>query len=255
MRFHIRSLDNMRFNIRNLDKKQLAPQEPVTTSSFQEAACSSSLSTKALDSTNFEDDSLTTRDLQTGNFSASSLAEESFTQATSETAAWKTRPSAQQLQRQQLGRHFALAASKKAASKRAAWKTAASKTAAWKTAAWKTAASKTAAWNRAASQTAAWKKRPSPTAASKQQLPREQLESSFQEDSLADKSFQRTASTTELSELQRTALHTELAQLERNSFRHTALTQAASSLALESPASSFELSPAQLCSQSTELQL
>ena len=39
--------------------------------------------------------------------------------------------------------------------------------------------------------------------------------SSFQEDSLADKSFQRTASTTELSELERTTLHTELAELER----------------------------------------
>ena len=44
------------------------------------------------------------RELQTGNFSNSSLEEETFRKATSETAAWKTRPSAQQLQRKQLGK-------------------------------------------------------------------------------------------------------------------------------------------------------
>ena len=44
------------------------------------------------------------RELQTGNFSNSSLEEETFRKATSETAAWKTRLSAQQLQREQLGK-------------------------------------------------------------------------------------------------------------------------------------------------------
>ena len=81
-------------------------------------------------------------------------------------------------------------------------------------------------------------------------------DSSFPEDSLADKSFQRTASTTELAQLQRrtsstelaelerTALHTELAQLERNSSREKAL---------ESPASSLELTTAQLCFSTASL--
>ena len=102
-------------------------------------------------------------------------------------------------------------------------------------------------------------------------------DSSFQEDNLANKSFQRPASTTELSQLQRrtsttelsqlqkrtlttelaalerTTLHTELAQLECKSFRQRALTKATSSLALESPASSFELSPAQLCYKEASL--
>ena len=75
---------------------------------------------------------------------------------------------------------------------------------------------------------------------------------------MAGKSFQRRTSTTELSQLQattlppelaeleRTALHTELEQLESTSVRRAALTEAALSLALESPASSLELDTAQL---------
>ena len=69
--------------------QQLALQEQWTPSSFQEAACSSSLSTKALDNTNFQD---------------SSLTEETFRQATSQPAAWQKRASDRQLLRQQLGR-------------------------------------------------------------------------------------------------------------------------------------------------------
>ena len=44
------------------------------------------------------------RDLQKGNFRDSSLEEETFSKAASTTAAWKTRPSAKQLQRKQLGK-------------------------------------------------------------------------------------------------------------------------------------------------------
>ena len=103
--------------------KQLALQEQWTTNSFQETACSSSLSTKALDSNNFQD---------------SSLTEETFSKATSKKTPWKKRPSARQLQRpqldeenfaesslhgtlpsqlgrQRLERHFAFAASQTAA--------------------------------------------------------------------------------------------------------------------------------------------
>ena len=75
---------------------------------------------------------------------------------------------------------------------------------------------------------------------------------------MAGKSFQRRTSTTELSrlqattlptelaELERPALHTELEQLESTSLRQAALTEAALSLALESPTSSLELDTAQL---------
>ena len=66
MTFHIRSLDPMTFHIRSLDPMSFHIR----------SLDNSSLSTKALDSTNFQDDSLT---------------EETFTQATSETAAWKTK--------------------------------------------------------------------------------------------------------------------------------------------------------------------
>ena len=86
-------ISEMRFHIRSLDKKQLAPQEPVTTSSFQEqlvpAECRQS--------------SLTPR-TSTSLLSKSSLEEETFSKAVSTTAAWKTRPSAKQLQRKQLGK-------------------------------------------------------------------------------------------------------------------------------------------------------
>ena len=216
MRFHIRSLDNMRFHIRSLDNsslsgqlsidladsmsqtkekesslttaseatlqrvpqiqlcrdsfQQLALQEQLTTSSFQETACSSSLSTKALDSNNFQD---------------SSLTEETFSKTTSKTAAWEQRPSARQLQRQQLDeenfaesslngtlpsqlgrqqleRHFAFAAS----------------------------------------QTAAW------------QLSFEQPSFQTRTSTTELAQFERRVLTTELSQLERTALTTELAQLQ-----------------------------------------
>ena len=154
----------------------MARQEPFRTSSFQEAACSSSLSTKTFDSNNFQD---------------SSLTEETFSKTTSQTAAWQKRASDRQLLRQQLGRRdlqkatfrdssledetFSTAASKQAAwkrhfalapSKRAAFNRAASKQAAWtrhfalapsKRAALNRGASKRTAWKTAASKTAAWK--------------------------------------------------------------------------------------------------
>ena len=200
----------------------MARQEPFRTSSFPEAACSSSLSTETLDSNNFQDSSLTEetfskttpqtaawqkrasdrqllreqlgrRDLQKGTFRDSSLEDETFNRAASKQAAWK--------------RHFALAPSKRAAlnraaSKRTAWKRAAWKTAAWKTAASKTAASKTAAWKTAASQTTAW------------QLSLEQPSFQTRTSRTELVQLQRTL-TTELSEPERTALHTELAELER----------------------------------------
>ena len=200
------------------------------------------------------------------------MAEESFRQATSQTAAWQKRPSERHLQRQQLGRrdlqhssfkasslekalclstfeessfqqssfeekrHFALAPSK-----RTAWKTAASKTAAWKTAASKTAASKTAAWKTAASQTTAW------------QLSLEQPSFQTRTSRTELVQLQRRTLTTELSEPERTALHTELAELERPALTtelaqlQTSRFEESSFDSLDSPAAEKAASTAQLC--------
>ena len=65
------------------------------------------------------------------------------------------------------------------------------------------------------------------------------------QDSLTGQNFQTSTSTTELSQLQATPLPTELEQLECTSLRQTALSKAALSSALKSPASRLELHPAQ----------
>ena len=213
--------------------KQLALQEQWTTSSFQEAACSSSLSTKALDSKSFQEDSVTA---------------ETYSQETSKKAAWKKRPSGRQLRRQQLGRsHFQQGSF--------------------------TASSLTEeTFRQATSKTAPWKKRPSARQLQRPQLDeedfsesslhgtlpsqlgRQQLERHFAwQLSLEQPSFQTRTSSTELSQLERTALTTELSQLER-----TALTTELAQLqpssfgessfdSLESPASEKAASTAQLC--------
>ena len=239
--------------------QQMARQEPFRTSNFQRTACSSSLSTKTLDSNNFQD---------------SSLTEETFSKTTSQTAAWQKRASDRQLLRQQLGRrdlqkgtfrdsnledetfnraaskqaawkrHFALAPSKRAAlnraaSKRTAWTTAASKTAAWKTAASKTTASKTAAWKTAASQTTAW------------QFSLEQPSFQTRTSRTELVQLQRSTLTTVLSEPERTALHTELAELERP----TLTTELAQLEASSFEESNFELTTAQLCGREASFPL
>ena len=93
MRFHIRSLDNMSFHIWSLDKKQLPLQEQVTTRSFQEQLVPAEC----------RQNSLTPR-TSTSLLSKSSLEAETFRKATSQTAAWKQPLSARQLPSQQLGR-------------------------------------------------------------------------------------------------------------------------------------------------------
>ena len=158
--------------------QQLGLPEQWTTNNFQETTCSSSLSTKALDSNNFQDGSmeeetfrqatsktaawqkrpsdrqlprqqLGRRDLQTGNFSDSSLAEETFRQATSQTAAWKRKPSERQLQRQQLGRGDLQNGN------------------------FRDSSLEEETFNKAASTTAPWKKRPSASQLQRQQLAEE----------------------------------------------------------------------------------
>ena len=121
------------------------------------------------------------RDLQQDNFSDSSLAEESFRQATSPTAAWKKRPSQRQLQRQQLGRRDLPHSSFKESSLKGTFAFAA-----WKTTAWQLSLEQ-----------ASFQRRTSTTELSE---------------------LERTALHTELAELQRPALTTELAQLQTNSF-------------------------------------
>ena len=73
---------------RELPEAQLEDRTSARTP-FQTAACREEL--------------LSSRDLHQDSFSANSLTEESFSPATSQTAALRTRPSDRQLQRQQLG--------------------------------------------------------------------------------------------------------------------------------------------------------
>ena len=119
------------------------------------------------------------RDLQTGNFSNSSLAEETFNKTTSQTAAWQKRASDKQLLQQQLGRRELEKGNFRDSS--------------LEEETFSAAASKKTAWKRHFAfpvwQTGAW-----------------QL-------SLAE--LQTRTLTPELSQLERTALHTELAELKR----------------------------------------
>ena len=95
-------LGNSQLDTENFD--QLTLKEPLGRRNFRKATSKTAAWQKRASDRQLLRQQLGRRELQTGNFSDSSLAEESFRQATSQTAAWKKRPSERQLQRQQLGR-------------------------------------------------------------------------------------------------------------------------------------------------------
>ena len=142
------------------------------------------------------------RDLQQDSFQDSSSTEETFSETTSQTAAWQKRASDRQLLPQQLGRRDLHKGNFRDSS--------------LEEETFSTAASKKAAWKRhfalATTQSAAW------------QLSLEQPSFQTRTSRIEPLELQRRTSSTELSELERTALHTELAELERPALT-TALAQ------------------------------
>ena len=176
------------------------------------------------------------RDLQNGNFDQSSLEEETFNEAPSQTAAWNQRPSERQLQGEQLySRDLQRDSFQDSSLTEETFSETASKTAAWQKRAsdrqllsqqlgrralqkgnLRNSSLEDEAFRKATSETAALKTRPS-----EQQLQSKQLERHFASAwqtgawhlSLAE--LQTRTLTPELSQLERAALHTELAELKR----------------------------------------
>ena len=243
--------------------QQMARQEPFRTSSFQEAACSSSLSTKTLDSNNFQDSSLTEEtfskttsqtaawqkrartELQTSTFSDSSLAEESFRQATSQTAAWQKKPSERHLQRQQLGRRDLQHSSFKASSLEKALCLSTFEESSFEQSSFEENSLEDSSFQDSSLEDSSFSDNSLATQLGTAQLSRTSRTELVQ--------LQRRTLTTELSEPERTALHTELAELERPTLT-TELAQLKTSSfgessfdSLDSPASEKAASTAQLC--------